>query len=153
MSRRRRDPLTGDLFTSAPAEPVRRFEPERVRAATISGTVSRAIAQALRECPLDRAEIARRMSTFLGEQVSKTMLDAYASQARDEHRINVPRLLALVHATGDLRLLQVMAEPFGCSVIENKWLRWIKVGQLAETRDKVNREYELARRGAHRGQP
>ncbi len=151
MSRRRRDPLTGDLFAAAPAEPVRRFDPERVRAATIEGTVCRAVAQALRECEVDRGEIARRMSEFLGETVSKSMLDAYASQGRAGHRISTSRLVALVHATGDFRLLQVLAEPFRCSVVENKWLRWIKVGQLAETRDEVNREYEMARRATRRG--
>lgn len=148
-----RCPSTPDLFGERPDIPVRRFKRSQVRAATIAGQVSRAVAQALWDCELERAEVARRMSEYLGERVSKTMLDRYASQAREEHRINVPRLMALVHATGDVRLLQVLSEPFGCSVVENRWLPWIEVGQLAETRDEVNRAYDAARRKVARSRP
>lgn len=154
---RRRDTRTGDLFElrpdwqPAPAS-VSFSEPE-IRAATIAGRVSRAVARALADCADERPAVAKRMGEYLGEPVSLNTLNAYASQARDEHRINVPRFAGLVHATGDMRLLSVVPELFGHAVVPARYLSWIEVGQLAETRDEINRAFELARRQARRGGP
>lgn len=141
-----RDDRTLDLFAWQPPPAAVGFPHEAIRAATIAGRVSRAVANALRDCGTDRAIVARRMSDYLGEPVSVHVLNAYASQARDEHRINVPRYAALAHATGDMRLLGVVPELFGHAVIPNGLLPWIEIGQLAVHRDEINRAIRTSRR-------
>lgn len=92
------------------------------------------------------------MSGYLGEEVSQPMLDAYASVARDQHRISVTRFIALVHATGDRRLLELLAEPVGLAVIERKYLPLIELAAIREQEDELRkRRKALARRSRGEG--
>lgn len=123
-----------DLLDWTPPEATVRFDDATVRAATIQARVSKAISAALKDSGVDRAEIARRMSGFLGEPVTTNMLNAYASQAREDHAISVPRFMALMAATGDRRLLQLLAEDMGWAVIDKRHLPLI---ELAAVQDKL----------------
>lgn len=101
MVRDRRDIRTADLLSWQPPDPAVRYENREVWGATLGAKVCRAMALALAECEADRDEIATRMSEYLGVKVSKAMLDAYVSEARDTHTINIVRFAALIHATKD----------------------------------------------------
>ncbi len=137
-----------DLLNWRPAETVARFDDQRVRAASIAGRVCKAIAAALDECGKPREAIAAAMSQFLGQRVSLNMLNAYASEAREDHQISVVRFVALIHATGDRRLLELLAEGFGWSVIERKYLPLIDMARLRERSDELDREVAAIRREA-----
>jgi hypothetical protein len=131
-----------DLLTWKPPEAVARFDQGRVRAASIGATVKRAIAEALRhaaEAGFDRDAIALGMSDWLGEKITKSMLDAYASQAREGHQVNLARFVALLVVTKDARLLQVLAEPAGLAVIDGKYAPLIELASLREHEDAVRR--------------
>lgn len=139
-----------DLLNWTAPQAALAFEERDVRAATLAARISRAVAVALRECGRPRRDIAAAMSSYLGEAVSVAMLDAYASQARDAHRIPVPRFLALVHATGDRRLLEMLAAPQGWSVIDRQHLPLIQVAQIREQEDTLRRQREALMREARR---
>lgn len=131
-----------DLLAWKPPEAVARFDRQRVRAASLGATITRAIAEALRDAAVagfDREAIARGMSDFLGERVSKAMLDAYASQAREGHAISLVRFVALLAVTRDARLLQVAAEPAGLAVIDRKYVPLIELASLREHEDAVRK--------------
>lgn len=146
-----RHPGQPDLLDWQPPEAVKRFPEEQVRAATFAARVSRAVAVALADADAEREAIAARMSSFLGERVSPAMLDAYASQAREDHRISVPRLMALLHATRDRRLLELLAEPLGWAVIERRHLPLIEVAAIREHEDELRRRREFLMRSARSG--
>jgi hypothetical protein len=149
-----RPPEQMDLLAWAPPEPVRRFEEHRVRAATLRERLARAIAAALKDADaagIGREEIAVRMSEYLGERVSKNMLDAYASQAREDHVISVVRLMALLHATRDARLLELLAEPLGWVVIDRKYLPLIELAAVRDQADALKRRAKEIRRQVRRG--
>ena len=137
-----------DLLTWTPPAVTEAFEERRVRAATLSAKISLAVSEALKDCELSRDEIAAEMSGFLGEDVSKPMLDAYASQARDDHRVNVVRFIALISATHDKRLLELIAGMFGWSVVERKFLPLIELAALREKEDELKAQAALLRRQA-----
>lgn len=146
-----RHPGQPDLLDWQPPEAVKRFPEEQVRAATFAARVSRAVAVALADADAEREAIAARMSSFLGERVSPAMLDAYASQAREDHRISVPRLMALLHATRDRRLLELLAEPMGWAVIDRRHLPLIEVAAIREHEDELRRRREFLMRSARSG--
>jgi hypothetical protein len=156
-----RDPNTLDLFEDwTPDEVVQRFDAARVRTSTLRAKVARAVSETLKDCGRSREDVAKDMSAWLGEDVSKAMLDAYASEAREEHTISYVRLLALVHATGDVRPLQLGAELFDHVVAHTRYLNWIEVGMRADRREQAARLKEeadvgfaLAIRAARRGGP
>jgi hypothetical protein len=122
------------------------FAEHDVRGATVDARISRAVSVALAECGKPRGQVAREMSRYLGEDVSAAMLDAYASVARTAHRISVPRLAALLHATGDRRLLQLLADPFGWAVIEKRHLPLIEVALIRDQEDALRRRRDALTR-------
>ncbi len=140
-----------NLLDWTPPEPVARFDDAQVRAATIAGRLCRAVSVALRDCDMPRAEVAKRMSAFLGSEVPKNMLDAYASVQREDRMISVLRLIALLHATRDRRLLELIAELFGWTVIERKYLPLIELAAVQDKRDELARQADVLRRQARGG--
>ena len=137
-----------DLLDWRPPAPVERFEDGAVRAATITGRLSRAVGASLREHTLTRPEIARRMAEYLGRPVSVNMLNAWASQERADQTIGADRLVALIHATGDRRLLEAIAELFGWTVIPKKFLPLIDLASVREREDELRRHADALRRQA-----
>ena len=137
-----------DLLAWRAPEIIARFADHQVRAASIAGRVCKAISAALDECGKPRAVVAESMSEFLGARVSKHMLDAYASQAREDHQISVVRFVALIHATGDRRLLELLADAFGWAVIERKYLPLIDLARVRERADELERTATAIRRDA-----
>lgn len=150
MARQRSDHNTPDLLSWEPPEIVERYPERTVRAASLKSMVAKAVGETLRDCEIPRKEIAKAMSDWLGEDVSKHMLDAYASESKEGHTITFPRVFALIQITGDTRLLQLAADLFGQSVIENRWLPWVEVGQLADKKVEIDRTFDAARRNARR---
>jgi hypothetical protein len=138
-----------DLLDWRAPEPVIRFDEAAVRAQSLSVRLAKAIAAAL--AGHDRAAVARTMSEILGRPVSKHMVDAYASAARDDHAISAPRYMALARATSDRRLLQVMAEPMGWAVIDERYLPLIELAAVREHEDRLRRQGDVLRRQARSG--
>ncbi|SDH90246.1 DNA transposition protein [Roseospirillum parvum] len=149
----RGDTRTLSLLDWEPPPVVHRFDSEQVRAASLRAQVSKAVALALRDCPRSREDIAEAMSLYLGEAVGAGTLDAYASESREDRVINVVRLAALIHATGDMRLLQMLAEPFGHMVVEARHREDIEEiidldrrAEVADYLDQLDQRIETRRR-------
>lgn len=145
MSRRRRCPETDDLLAWEPPQPVKAFARDRVRAASLAATIARGVSEALKSSDKSRDDVAKAMGEYLGETVSTNMLDKYASEAAEDHVINVVRFLGLVHATQSRELLQMLAEPFGWAVVEERHLDAIQLAAALEEREQLNRNIEAAR--------
>ena len=150
--RQKSDTQTLDLLSWQPPALVRRYDERRVRAANLRDKIALAVAETLKECGMPRDEVARRMEEWLGERVSASTLDAYASQARDDHSISLLRVLALLHVTGDVRLLQLGAEMFGHAVIP---ARYLAAAREAMTRAQIDNLKKVAKaeRRSWRGKP
>lgn len=140
-----------DLLGWRAPQPVASFRPSTVQASSIAGRLSRAIAIALKECGRDRDDVAGRMTAYLGKPVSKNMIDAYASQAREDHAISAERLAALLHATGDRRLLNLIAEPFDWAVVERRYLPLIELAAVQDRMAELERQAGALKRQARRG--
>ncbi len=144
-----------DLLAWEPPQAVRRFEEPRVRAGSFRERMTRAVAACLHDADdagHSREDIAGRMSEFLGERVTLNMLNAYASQSRETHSIPMVRLVALLHATRDQRLLELLAEPMGWAVVDRKFLPLIELGALREKSEQLaRRAKELAHQVARDG--
>lgn len=148
----RRDDRTLDLLAWQPPRAQVTFHaPEVTRASTLGGKLCRAMAISAKECGLDRDAIAASMSEYLGESVTKNMLDAYLSEARESHTINVPRFAAFVHATGDRKLLSILPELFGLVVTEARFLAFAEAAQLQEHAKAVDQRIKQLMRSGQSG--
>ena len=128
-----------DLLAWEPPAPVARFAAERVRAATLADQLARGISEALGDAA------GRGLSR---EEVKKSALDGYASQAREGHVITLLRFIGLLHATGDRRLLEMLIEPLGWTVIDRAFLSLIELAALREREDELRKRADALRRRA-----
>ena len=139
-----RDEFTLDLFKDwVPPRVSVGFEPGAFPGSRLASRISRAIARAMADCGKSRVEIAALMSERLGQKVTGTMLEAYASEAKTGNNITVERFVALIHATGKTELLGFLAESFDMAVIPKRFENVIELAliedhqRMVETRKKT----------------
>lgn len=141
----RRDPNTLDLYRDyEPEAVVERFEPVDTQAFSRAGKLSKAVAMALNSCSMSRDEIAAAMEEFLGDRVSKALLDKYASPVAEEHSISSLRLLALVAVTKDVRVLNTMLEELELIVVPRRYEALLRREQARIAKEKFEREEQAA---------
>lgn len=148
---RTRDTRTLDLLSweppAPPPSPALRYEqPDAIRAASMRSQFLRGMKLAEEDSGLGREQIAEAMAAYLGEDVSKSVLDQYMSESRADYTINVIRFLAFIHATKDYRLLSLLAEPFGLAIIEKRWLGAVEEARLAKDMEALEQQRRDARR-------
>lgn len=151
MARDRGDRITADLLSWLPPSPVEAFDDKVVHAATLAGQLSRALKETLSDTGRTRGEVADAMSAFLDEAVSENMLNAYVSEARSDHVINVIRLIALIVVTRDGRMLNWIADMIGLAVIDRKYLQHIEAVMLADKQEEIARRLETLRKNIKAG--
>jgi hypothetical protein len=149
--RRLPDPDQPSLLDWQPTKVVRRFAADLIRAASLGAKLCRGLKLTLKECGMSRAQVAERMSAYLGETIQESTLNSYVSEAMDERVINTVRFIAFLAVTGDHRALNALLDDLGLVVIERKYLPWIEVGMLREKEDRLKRDIDYARRRAALG--
>ncbi|WP_416053095.1 hypothetical protein [Cupriavidus basilensis] len=104
---------------------------------TLSGASSRG---------MDRHDVAAQISRLSNYDISKNMLDRYCAPSADGWRFPAEAIPALVVATGDYRLLEVLAERCGCRVYRGKEAMLAEIGALTlQERTVKDRLAELRR--------
>lgn len=144
---RKRDSQTGDLFEWQPPRVAVGFDKDQLPGNRIASRISRAVALALRDCGKTRAEVAALMSAELGYPVSEATLDAYASEAKETHKISLERFVALIMATGCNDLLGFVAAFFDHVVVPERFASLIELHLIEEhERDILRRKQALEAR-------
>ena len=129
MSRAKRalpDAFTGDLFASIPrpAPAVPASMDYRVQVAHLVGEL---LDEARRHDPaMDRFAVAARVSTLVGKEVSKSMLDRYTAESREAFNVPFYLVPALETACASTRLTE--------------WLAGIRGGRLVLGPDAIDAE-------------
>lgn len=143
MTRKRRPSLTdGQMaFTFAAPKPAQ----HEGDLAGLDRVISSAVGHALKKDGRDRAVIAGHMSSLLCEDVSKHMLNAYASEAREEHAISAHRFLALIAATGRLDILDTVIARIGGRVLVGEEFHTARVGHLMAQKQLIDEELRALR--------
>ncbi|NVF14978.1 hypothetical protein [Vreelandella maris] len=89
--------------------------------------VSELVGIVLKDCPVDRYEVAAQMSRFSGDDVSKHMLDAWSSPARCDHNIPFYRI----------PLLEEVCQSHAFT----DWIVHLRGGRVAYGREALAAEY------------
>jgi len=126
-------------FTFDPAPPAR-------MPASLAGRdrrYSAAVAIALKEDPRSRDEIAGAMSALLDQHVSRMMLDAYASEAREGHCISAGRFDALIAATNRFDLMAALDRDIGVTLLFGEEVLTARLGHLQARKSEIDAEMRL----------
>ena len=111
------------------------FEPahgasEEGALAGLDAFVSSAVGRILRDDPRSRFEIAGGVSALLGDDVSKSMLDAYSAEAKDTHNISLARFLALIAETQRFDVLDALCQRIGAKVVVGEEILTVELGHV-----------------------
>lgn len=107
--------------------------------------VAAEVGRALKGDPRSREEIAGAMSASLADEVSRWMLDAYASPARDTHNISFGRALALMAVTKDHSMIERAVAQLGGSVLWGEEIHTARLGHLKAQRARLDDEIKQLR--------
>jgi hypothetical protein len=77
----------------------------------------------------NRAEIARDLSIVFGEEISVHMLNAYASEARTQHKIPASRFLALIGLTRRFDILDAVLRDVGGKALNESDAKEFRIGR------------------------
>lgn len=115
--------------------------------ANLERIVSSAVAFCLNKSTDCREEIAESVTFLLGENVTKLMLDAYASEARKGHAISFHRFLAIISVTRRYDILDAVVKLIGGRFLIGEQLDAYQVGELtvAHRASKIRLDDELDR--------
>lgn len=97
-----------------------------------------------------REVIAAEMSALLGEKVSRKMLDAYSSPAREDHKVPFSRLLALIIVTNRQDMLDPLLREGGMGVLVGEEVSTARIGHLMRVRAEADAELRKLNRTAPR---
>lgn len=151
MVRARHDSLTADLFDWEPPQIAVGYSADVVGRGNLDSQISRLVGRALRDCRDDgigsRADVARRMTAYLGRTISETMLNKWSSENSDDHRIPLDAFIALIEATEATDLLGFVPGRFGFAVVPDKYADIIEIHLIEEhERDVAARKAALLAR-------
>jgi hypothetical protein len=76
-----------------------------------------AISEALKRCPLSRYQVAARMSELTGTDITKTMLDSWTADSKEQHRFPAIFLPAFCEAVGGSEPLKLLGQLAGVFVL------------------------------------
>lgn len=131
----RRDTLTADLFAWEPPQVAAGYSDDVAGRGALDNRIARSISRALKdakEAGRTRAEIALRMSEFLGRTISEDMLNKWSSEAAGQHRISLDAFIALVEATGAHELLGLVTNGFGFVAVPERYRDLIELHLIEE---------------------
>lgn len=137
MAKRSRHDHPGQLGFAFEA-PAPASEPSQL--AGMERQICDAVATMLKEDARSREVIAAEISVLLGEEVSKMMLDAYASPAREQHKVIMSRFLALVAVTGRHDVLDRMVRQIGAAVLVGEEVLTARIGHIDRRIDQLKQE-------------
>jgi hypothetical protein len=137
MSKRRPALNSSQLgFTFEP--PVAASQPADL--AGLERVIASGVAMGLKDDPRTRPEIAGAMSALLGEDITGFMLDAYASEARENHNISAARFLAFVAVTRRYDLLDHVLRRIGAAALVGEEILCARSGHLRAQIDRLKAE-------------
>lgn len=132
---------TDDLFSWEPPKVAVGYADEVAGKGPLQNRIARLVSHALRDARddqgLSRADIAARMSAELGRTVSEDILDKWASEAAEAHRIPLDAFIALVAATGATELLGFVTGLSGFVAVPKKYKALIDLQLLEEHEQKL----------------
>lgn len=132
--RRVHDPLTLDLFeVPVPRAPL-------PGALDVGLQIRHLVSDLLKACPLNRFEVAARMSELLGHEITKHQLDSWTAESREGWRFPLEYLPAFEVAVETHRVTTWLADLRGCKVLVGKEALDAEIGKLERLKEDAARK-------------
>lgn len=108
--------------------------------AGLESQIARAVSAILHADDRRRSLIAAEIADLLDEEVSENMLSAYASQAREGHKVPLSRFMALIAVTGRFDVLDQLVRQIGAAVLVGEEVHTARLGHIDRQIEKLREE-------------
>lgn len=132
-----RDDLTADLFDMV-AVPVERGN--KPGALDIDSELRHLLGDLMKQSPLNRHQIAARMSELVGHDITKTQLDTWTADSREGWRFPVAYLPAFEAALETHDLLAWLADLRGARLSVGREALEAQLGKLETMKDQLKKQ-------------
>jgi len=112
---------------------------------SVDAVVRAIISDALKRCPLSRYEAAAKMSDILGVEITKSQLDSWSAESKENHRFPLVYTGAFCHATGDKTLARYIAQLCDGYFIEGREALQLELGRIEEQKADLEKKEKLIR--------
>lgn len=75
------------------------------------------ISAALKACPYSRYQVAARMSELVGIEITKSMLDSWTAESKEQHRFPAIFLPAFCEASGSTEPIKILGRQLGIFIL------------------------------------
>ncbi|MEA3264160.1 MAG: hypothetical protein U9R07_11835 [Pseudomonadota bacterium] len=99
-----------------------------------------AVSEMLKGDERPRELIAAAMSMVLDEEISKAMLDAYASPAREDHKVPLCRFMTLIAVTKRHDIFDRLLREIGAALLVGEEIQTARIGQIDAQIARLNDE-------------
>lgn len=142
MPPRNRDLLTVDMFEVVPTE-----TEALPGALNFDRQVRHLLAEAMKQSPLSRVEMAARMAELTGAHITKSSLDAWAAESREGWRFPLEYLPAFEAVCQTHDLSGWLAGVRGCKLIRGKEAVDAEIGKLERMREEAANRIRQLKKG------
>lgn len=111
--------------------------PQTAGKASIDAAVRALISEALKHCTLSRYDVAAKMSEILGVEITKSQIDSWSAESKENHRFPYIYTGAFCQATGDKSLARYMAELCGGYYIEGEDALNLELGKIEVEKERI----------------
>lgn len=136
-----------------PGQPTFDFDPRPIKAsdgmlAGLDRQVASAVSRVLKDDDRDRYDMAAAMSRILDADVSKSMLDKYASESSEEHNISAGRFLVLIAASGRYDVLEALLRKIGCALVVGEEVLTVELGHVQAQIERLQERHRQLKKAA-----
>ena len=98
------------------------------------------VSDILKGCPLSRYQVVAKMSELTGEDITKSMLDTWTAESKENHRFPAKYVPAFSMATNNSQLLVYLCRKAGLFVMPDTEALRAEIRHLEEDIEKKKRE-------------
>lgn len=111
----------------------------------ISATLRELVSHGLKHPHLNRYGVAAEMSKLLGKEITKSMLDRWSAESKENHRFPLDYLNAFIEVTGDKTILRLICEKAGGYFIEGEDALLTELGRIEKQKEEIAKKEKLIR--------
>lgn len=105
----------------------------------VASELSASLSKAISKAGKSRWQIAATMSELTGVDISKTMIDAWTSEAHHEHRFPAEFLPAFCLACQNFDPLKIIGRHSKCEVLESREAVYAEIARFEKQKEELDR--------------
>lgn len=109
----------------------------------IDATLRELVSLALKHTHYSRYEVAAKMSKLVGKEITKSQIDTWSAESKENHRFPLAYLTAFIEATGDTTILRLICEKSGGYFIIGKDALKLELGKTYEQIKELSKKKKI----------